>query len=64
MTSIFLLIEKIKSTNSDTIFLKTKDFCQVFCAFLKCELDFELFQRNDVAHKQSISENTDSEKGN
>ena len=39
-------------------------FSQFLCLFLKCNLNFEHFQRKGDPHRQSISEITDSEKGN
>ena len=46
MTSILLLVETIKATNSDALISKTKEFLSLFCAVLKSTLNFEHLQRN------------------
>ena len=41
---------------------KQKSFCQLFCAFFKSKLNFELFQKKNDPHSLCISEITDSER--
>ena len=49
MTSILLLVETIKATNSDALISKTKEFLALFCAFLKSTSNFEYLQTNATA---------------
>ena len=41
---------------------KQKSFCELFCAFFKSKLNFELFQKKNDPHSLCISEITDSER--
>ena len=40
---------------------KQETFCEFFSAFLKSNLNFELFQKKDDSHSRGISEITESE---
>ena len=41
---------------------KHETFCEFFCTFFKCTLNFEHFQKKDDSHSSDISDITDFEK--